>query len=556
MLLALLIIAFAWLVPNHYFPWSSAWSEGVAISGLLLLSLKLSINNSGGSAISSKLGVAAVLTIGTVTLQFLLGREFFWGDVVMVVLYTLLWVMALIAGRELVEVRVGAIKGLDCFQTVLLLSAVLSIGIALVQWTGVFSLGIYAVDLPPGARPFGNVAQPNHLCTICFLGFCSLIGLREQNRIGNITFWMGSTYVLFGMVMTQSRTGWLQMLAFVIFALAFKSRSFLKIRPIEIFFLLGIFICAYVIWPLFCEIVLLAPGRSVDDLARAGVRIPYWTSMVAAIFREPLLGYGWLQIGAAQQLVASDFPSISIFFEHSHNLLFDLLLANGIFVGLIIFLMLIFWFWRHLNADHDVRIFGLILALLGIFVHAGFEYPLEYAYFLIPVGVMMGAIDRIAMVGGLVFISKRVLLFLVGLLAVVFPLIAVDYFEAENNYRILRMESARIGVDRIETPASKLYLLTQLEAFLRFARLEAHPSMTAEELDWMRKVALRFGYPPVLFRYALAAGLNGQPENAEKTILLICKIHSSSRCDEAIEGWKMLGERYPQLPNIKNYTKK
>ncbi|QDL35936.1 hypothetical protein [Rhodoferax sediminis] len=93
-----------------------------------------------------------------------------------------------------------------------------------------------------------------------------------------------------------------------------------------------------------------------------------------------------------------------------------------------------------------------------------------------------------------------------ALLGVVFVGVATDYLKAEDNYRTLCMESARIGVDRIVTP--------------------------------------------VLFRYALAAGLNGQPEVARDTLARICRIHEPKRCVEAREGWAALQVRYPQLAGV------
>jgi hypothetical protein len=137
-----------------------------------------------------------------------------------------------------------------------------------------------------------------------------------------------------------------------------------------------------------------------------------------------------------------------------------------------------------------------------------------------------------------------------GLLTAVFVWTAVEYLEVEENYRTLRMESARIGVGGLVTPAPKLRLLTQLEAFLQFAHTEAMPGMSVAQVDWMRKVSARFGYPPVLFRYALAAGLNGQPEIARQTLARLCRIHPPARCLEAQEAWAALQVRYPELAGV------
>ena len=74
--------------------------------------------------------------------------------------------------------------------------------------------------------------------------------------------------------------------------------------------------------------------------------------------------------------------------------------------------------------------------------------------------------------------------------------------------------------------------------------------MAPEQVDWLRKVSERFGYAPVMFRYALAAGLNKQPEVAQQTLARLCRIHEPLRCVEAREGWAALQLRYPQLPSF------
>jgi len=168
-------------------------------------------------------------------------------------------------------------------------------------------------------------------------------------------------------------------------------------------------------------------------------------------------------------------------------------------------------------------------------------------------GLVMGAVDGLSPAGGASLrVPRWAVLSFTALLAALFVGVNADYLKAEENYRTLRMESARIGAAGIVTPAPELRLLTQLGAFLQFARTEATPGMAPEQVDWMRKVSERFGYPPVMFRYALAAGLNGQPEVAQQTLARLCRIHEPQRCVEAHEGWAGLQVRYPQLPPFAN----
>ena len=546
--LTLILVAGAWLVPNHYAPWSSAWGDALAIAGFLLLLPSVAAGAVAGGRVSWSLSGMAALCCAVLWVQLATGKLFFSGDALMAVFYIGLWLAAVLAGG-LLAAPAGHSDGLNALTVAWIFAALLSVGIGLVQWTGALSLGIYGADLPPGGRPFGNVAQPNHLCTLSFLGLCGLLWLHQRKKVSGAAFWLGTGFLLLGMVMTQSRTGWLQIGLLLGWGLAMRARAGLRITRLQLLKLGAVFAAGVLLWPVVGNALLLSTGRSIGDQMQAGARLPFWRSMLDAVGREPLWGYGWQQVGAAQQRVALDHPSVGILFGHSHNLLLDLLLWNGVPVGGLMVAALAWWFIVHIRACRDARVVWLLVAVGGVFLHGMLEFPLEYAYFLIPVGLAMGAIDALSPLGlGSFRVPRWVVLSFTALLGAVFVGVATDYLKAEENYRTLRMESARIGAEGIVTPAPELRLLTQLGAFLQFARMEATPGMAPEQVDWMRKVSERFGYPPVMFRYALAAGLNNQPEVAQQTLARLCRIHEPPRCVEAREGWAGLQVRYPQLP--------
>ena len=74
--------------------------------------------------------------------------------------------------------------------------------------------------------------------------------------------------------------------------------------------------------------------------------------------------------------------------------------------------------------------------------------------------------------------------------------------------------------------------------------------MSADEVDWMRRVSQRYPVPAALLRYALAAGLNGRPDEAAATLGRLCKMHAPARCDEGRVAWAELQGRYPELRAI------
>jgi hypothetical protein len=545
------ITSAAWLVPNHYAPWSSAWGEGLAIVGLLLMMPTAAARAVSGSSVSWRLSGIAALCFGVLLTQFITGKLMFAGDALMAAFYVGLWLASVHVGGLIAIPNVVDNNKLNALAVAWLISAILSVGIALVQWTSAFSLGIYGAEMPLGGRPFGNVAQPNHLCTLCFLGLCGLLWLHQCQRVHGVSLWLGGGFLLLGMVMTQSRTGWLQIALLVVWVLAMSKRVNLRISHAQLLVLSALFVTGTLLWPRISDALLLSAGRSIVDQIQVGARLPYWRSMLDAIGREPLWGYGWQQVGFAQQSVALDHPGVGALFEQSHNLVLDLLLWNGVPLGGLIALALVWWFVAHIRACRDVRVVWLLAAVGGVFAHGMLEFPLYYAYFLIPVGLVMGAVDAYSpATGSSLRVRRWMLMLFFALLSVVFAGTARDYLKAEEDYRTLRMESARIGVDGIKTLAPELHLLTQLDAFLQFARIEASPGMRREQLDWMRKVSERFGYPPILFRYALAAGLNGMPDVARETLVRICRIHEAQRCAEAREGWAALQTQYPQLADV------
>ena len=57
--------------------------------------------------------------------------------------------------------------------------------------------------------------------------------------------------------------------------------------------------------------------------------------------------------------------------------------------------------------------------------------------------------------------------------------------------------------------------------------------------------------PPVLLRYAVAAGLNGHPDDAAHALAVLCKIHIKERCAEGLTAWnEMSTSKYPELARV------
>src|SRR5574337_275319 len=555
------LTAAAWLVPNHYLPWLSAWNETVVIVGLLGLLPFVALRAGAAGRISWQLPTVIAICCAALLAQLATGELLYAGDALMAALYLGLWLAAIMAGGWMASASINGNtrkeignsgNALDALAAAWLFAAILSIGVALVQWTGAIHLGIYGADLPPHARPFGNTAQPNHFCTLCFLGLCGLLWLHQRRRAGGAAFWLAAAFVLWGMVMSQSRTGWLQIALLVTWGLAMRTRAALRVTRRQLLALGGLFALGVLIWPLVCDALLLSVSRSLEDQMQAGLRFPYWRDMLDAISREPLWGYGWQQVGMAQQRVALSHPPLGVYFEHSHDIVLDLLLWNGIPVGALIVLLLGWWFVRHIRACRDARAAWLLAAVGGVVTHGLLEFPLEYAYFLIPVGLAMGAVEVFAPAGGAALrVPRWAALAFTLLLGAVFAGVASDYVEAEQNYRIQRLELAHVGTDHVETPAPRLRLLTQLDALLQIGHTDPKRDMSPSRIEALRKAVLRFGNELALRRYAVALALNGHPAEAARQLQILRHIWGEKAYGEAKAQMDALAANgYPELREL------
>lgn len=543
MLLGTIIMGIAWLLPNAAQPWLSAWSEGAAIVGVMFFGLAWLASGHKRSMVSKPLVLIAIASILSVLIQALVGRMLFYGDAIMTAIYLIAWLLAVHAGsvvKQLDSVKQG--QHLDIFFAILLISALVSVGLALMQWLGVKSLGVYILDLPPNGRPFANLGQPNNFNTLCFLGSISLLYFYERKRLNGPLLLFGWSCMMLGMALSYSRTGWLQISCIVIFLTISHGRYNFRCNRRKIIYLTSIYVVFVVLLPSINEVLYLGSPRTLASQTQEIVRLPYWVSMLHAIFEQPWFGYGWLQTGLAQQ--ASQSPAFHAgIFNFSHNIILDIFIWTGLPVGLIILSCLIWWVvyaWR--SVENSLQIV-MIIGILGVSIHAMLEYPLAYAYFLIPIGFMMGSLEMRA--ASTWIVTRWQVALLSAVLAVAALLVGMDYFAAEKTARDMRYQSARIGmqVEPVEVP--KLLLLNQLDGLLRYGYQDPSEDISMEELAEFGYVSDRYGFTFVMFRYALASAFLGEYELTRKTLTNICRIHVIQKCRQAQQEWINWSEKYP-----------
>jgi O-antigen ligase len=544
---ASLTLPLAYLLPNHYPPWPAFHADLVA--GVALVPLMLWALWQRGPLPALALGAGLLSFVPLI--QIGSGQLSFAGDGWVAWLYVIGFALAVLSGARYVLASPAGLAQIAPLSAGLVIAALISVGIAVHQWLDLRLLGLFLVDMKPGDRPYANLAQANQLATLLMLGLASVAFLYEVRHIRAWIALASAIFLAFGLAMTQSRTPVLALCLIFPAYLAMRKRAALRLTPLALVSIASVFILTVSAWSALNQALLLPHASSLADRVGENLRLTLWQSMAAAAGRSPWIGYGWNQVPLAQQATALDFPATYWFFDSSHNLFLDIALWSGVPIALAVVVGLLIWFVRQIVGCRDPVTWCALLAVVLVFCHAMVEYPLSYAYFLLPIGFLMGALNEANVRTRWPRMSlPRPILGSVGLAALgVFVAVVSDYIPLEEQWRHIRFEQARIGDAQVESPSNTI-VLTQLREHALFARTKPTEGMTAEQLEWMRRVSERYAWAASTFKYAHAMALNGRPSMASIALAKLCKIQSRKMCSKALDEWRSLAEKDPKLREV------
>jgi O-antigen ligase len=538
----------SWLAPNHYLPWLSFHEELLMGVALLLVLVGELCSGAGQPRLTVLLGTT-LLAMCIPPIQAGFGLISFAGDAWVVFEYLLAFALAQVLGQLLAQ-RVGLNSLFERLSALFVAGSIACVGLQLIQWLRLPGLGIFSIDLAPGHSPYANIAQPNHLASMLFLGVVGVLFLYERGRLQRASGALTYALLAFGLVMTGSRTAWLNM-ALATAVLAFISqRLSMRAGRTTIVAAAVVFLGFLLTWSALNDLLMLSPGRSFATQAQVGPRPLLWATTLHGISLQPWFGFGWSQGLVMQSRVVELFPANGRLIGSSHNLILDLAMWNGVPVALGLSLILGWWFWRQLRVTRTPAHACVLLAMAGVFVHAMLEYPLSYAYFLLPIGLLMGSLEAVAPVGASRRWPRPLSWLLTFVASVLLVMIVYEYVEVETNTRTLQLELARVGTHRVTSEAPNLRLLTQWDAYLHLARIEPRPQMSPGELAFVDKAVERFPYAHVQLTAAAAHGLSGDPESARRMLVKLCSLHTRRNCMEQLGEWKELTKIHPQLKQI------
>jgi O-antigen ligase len=380
---------------------------------------------------------------------------------------------------------------------------------------------VVAYNITVDRRPFGNMAQANHLATYIAFAMAGALFLVQTRRLPVIVWALLSVIFSTGLALTVSRGPWLQMGVIVVagFWMAFaeirrnpalhrSNREWLVPVALGVLFFI---VNALVRWANVHFQLDLAESAAdrFKDAGQIAPRIALWKYGWTMFKTHPLLGVGWGEFPRYQYDFVRTLGGVEIA-NNSHDIFLDLLGKTGLIGLAIVLLGLVAWLVRVVRAPHTAaRVFGI--ALIGVLVmHALVEYPQQYMFFLLPAMFVFGLLETrsLRLLPGRVSFGVYVIVVFGGL-AALYP-ICRDYNRAEVLYY-----GARPAEQYAEDPS---FLF---RAWGEYGMATLLP-MNAMDLDHklaMHKQALALlPGETVLRRYAVLQALSGDTNAAFDTV--------------------------------------
>ena len=268
---------------------------------------------------------------------------------------------------------------------------------------------VFVPDLPDGrfiavssiaGRAVGNLRQPNHLSSVLLWSAIAVVALSGLRRLRWPAALPMLAALMLAVVLTASRTGLVSVLLLAVWGVVDRrlpkdTRGLLIAAP-----LLYAAAWAGMAWWGAQSAHQFGGAARLAETDISGSRFGIWANTLELIRANPWAGIGFGEFNFAWTL--TPFPGRpTAFFDHTHNLPLQLAVELGLPLAALVMGLLL---WGLFNAarrgfgravDPTAARLGIaqraaLMMVLMIGLHSLLEYPLWYAYFLLPTAWVWG----------------------------------------------------------------------------------------------------------------------------------------------------------------------
>jgi len=529
-------LALPWLMPIHARPWTGFHADALMVAVALAVLVAVAVRTRGPWTFP-RVSVVLVCLSLVPLLQYLGGLVFFAADAFLASVYLFGFALTIALGARIEAFWPGRIA--PALFASFGVAALVSVAIALNQWLGVDQWRAFTLQVAGGGRAVANVGQPNELATLYVWALLAFWWAFRRDVVRGWLVLVVAILLLFGVAMTQSRMGIIAVSAVV--AVALVHPRALRTRGQRLL-MLGLFL-----WFLGCVAgwgelnawLQLGAPRVVSERLVPGTRLLHWQLLWDAVLQRPLAGWGWQQVGVAQSALAVAHPATGEVIRSSHNVVLDLLVWNGLPLGLLLAAAIGIWYfvrWRGARTATQI----IVLAILSVFLwHSLVEQPHFSAAFLVPVGLLVGvlSVTEAGVEGKTCWRAREgVVVLAIAATGLCVALVVRDYFRIESAWMAERLRAARIG-SLIPAPLPDTLTLGHLREVLELGRVEPRTGMSKGEIEAMRRITYRLPGQVGMLKLARAQAMNGEVREAGMTVERFCKTHPKSVCERVRGAW-------------------
>jgi len=523
-------------MPIHYRPWVTYTGELYAFFALFALATLYLKEKLKIPALSLPLLLLACVPL----IHFLTGQVFFFSTAMMGFIFVFSFWLASVLGYNFSTGNYNREETFTNLSYMFLASGTITGLIALCQWSNLDSILPGMVNISGNQRPYANFAQPNNMATFLVMALMSCLYLYEKKKIQTKWLFACAAVIVMGVALSQSRTAWVAAIAIMLYLVFYQYKGIIRLKWYYSSLWLLLFIFFIWLFPVLSQLIAQMTDaeviRSRDVVSRATgdmSRLAIWQQMLAAIQAEPWFGYGWYQTSVAFVSI-TDTVQGPVWIRSAHNFIIDFLIWNGVVIGvpfLAYFGYLGYQMQRWVKTPESV--IGILM--IGAFVtHAMFEFPQHYAYFLLPVGFIIGTVlaQRADMVKQLVMPAWLMkLIFITGVI-----LTAVIYQDYDTAVPKLGQSIRYEQQPEKITNEKSIFLLTEFNHRIAWIRVNPYTKMSQDEIHEYEKLVVSYPTKYNLLKYIRLLAYNGYIKEAHHQLWRLSTIQKTEmNYDEVIK---------------------
>lgn len=545
----------AFLLPYRTYPYSAFYNDYVVLIGVLVALAALTLQRARATfwipaTISLPLGIAFVIFIQAATERMLIA----W-DAVIPIGYLIAAAAAMVLGANFHDRERSnqSVTSGDRYLGIVLafvIAGVMSSFFALLQYLklenalGDLVIGI-GNDGQTAVRPYANLGQPNQLALLICWSIAGTWWLFQRRMIQATGAMLITVVLLISLAITQAKIAWLILPALLVVSEVMNRKAETRRIPRWV---LSAFAALFVVLVFLLPLMAELSGTMVETPAqRMGsnrIRLVLWQQALWISMQSPWTGVGWLGFPVNQLIAARHFGTAE-YATHAHNIVANFAAELGWPITLVIVASAIWWFVGHfVKRKWDVGTAFVLMVLVATFIHSLLEFPLWYAYILIPVSFLVGLVGQQPGQEKGFTLSKNYVFVLVLTGAAAMAMIANDYRRVVLGFRVLVMERIGSGENWKIPEKPSWTIFPEYYDYFRFADMKAAKGMSKDQISFMEGVEKRFGYAPVLMRMASVYGMNGRPDDAVATMVTIQHLFAL-RYAEAYKAWQSMATDDP-----------